>query len=83
MRDLKKSNPAATCHLQYDKLFVNHRCYVWSEGQGKVVEFSQVRASLESIATVYCLQLKLSLVVLITYKYKWKENDCIIFHYDN
>ena len=42
MRDLKKNNPAATCHLQYDKLFVNHRCYVWSEGQGKVVEFSQV-----------------------------------------
>ena len=25
MRDIKKSNPAATCHLQYDKLFVNHR----------------------------------------------------------
>ena len=25
MRELKRTNPAATCHLQYDKLFVNHR----------------------------------------------------------
>ena len=41
MRELKRTNPAATCHMQYDKLFVNHRCYVWSEQQGKVVEFSQ------------------------------------------
>ena len=45
MRDLKKTNPAATCHLQYDKLFVNHRCYVWSEAQAKVVEFSQADQS--------------------------------------
>ena len=45
MRDLKKSNPAATCHVQYDKLFVNHRCYVWSESQAKVVEFSQADQS--------------------------------------
>ena len=41
MRELKRTNPAATCHMQYDKLFVNHRCYVWSEQQGKVAEFSQ------------------------------------------
>ena len=45
MRDLKKTNPAASCHLQYDKLFVNHRCYVWSSGQGRVVEFSQADQS--------------------------------------
>ena len=45
MRDLKKSNPAATCHVQYDKLFVNHRCYVWSESQARVVEFSQADQS--------------------------------------
>ena len=45
MRELKKSNPAATCHVQYDKLFVNHRCYVWSESQARVVEFSQADQS--------------------------------------
>ena len=45
MRELKKTNPAATCHIQYDKLFVNHRCYVWSESQAKVVEFSQADQS--------------------------------------
>ena len=25
MRELKRNNPAATAHIQYDKLFVNHR----------------------------------------------------------
>ena len=45
MRELKKTNPAATCHVQYDKLFVNHRCYVWSESQARVVEFSQADQS--------------------------------------
>ena len=42
MRDVKKQNPAANVNLQYDKLFVNHRCYVWSDIQGKVVEYSPV-----------------------------------------
>ena len=43
MRDVKKQNPAANVNLQYDKLFVNHRCYVWSDIQGKVVEYSPVK----------------------------------------
>ena len=38
MREVKKQNPAANVTLQYDKLFVNHRCYVWSDMQGQVVE---------------------------------------------
>ena len=43
LRELKKNNPSAVCTLQYDKLYVNHRCYVWSEVQGRVVEFTLVR----------------------------------------
>ena len=46
MRDVKKQNPAANVNLQYDKLFVNHRCYVWSDIQGKVVEYSPVKKKL-------------------------------------
>ena len=43
LRELKKNNPSAVCSLQYDKLYVNHRCYVWSDVQGRVVEFTPVR----------------------------------------
>ena len=43
MRDVKKQNPAANILLQYDKLFVNHRCYVWSDIQARVVEYAPVR----------------------------------------
>ena len=42
LRDVKRQNPAANTVLQYDKLFVNHRCYVFSDIQGKVVEYSPV-----------------------------------------
>ena len=47
MRDVKKQNPAANILLQYDKLFVNHRCYVWSDFQGKVVEYTPVNRKLK------------------------------------
>ena len=47
MRDVKKQNPAANILLQYDKLFVNHRCYVWSDFQGKVVEYIPVNRKLK------------------------------------
>ena len=46
MRDVKKQNPAANILLQYDKLFVNHRCYVWSDFQGKVVEHTPVNRNI-------------------------------------
>ncbi len=49
LRDVKRQNPAANTVLQYDKLFVNHRCYVFSDIQGKVVEYSPV-------ATLYLFQ---------------------------
>ena len=42
-REVKKNNPSAVCQLQYDKLFVNHRCYVWSDLQGRVVPHNPVR----------------------------------------
>ena len=55
IRESKKTNPGASCHLQYDKAYLNRRwveevpprsrCYVWSEERGKVVEFSPVSSS--------------------------------------
>ena len=44
-REVKKNNPSAVCQLQYDKLFVNHRCYVWSDLQGRVVPHNPVRTT--------------------------------------
>ena len=38
LREVKRANPAAVCSLQYDKLIVNHRCYVYNAAEGKVVE---------------------------------------------
>ena len=38
LREVKKNDPAAVVSLQYDKLFVNHRCYVYNTAEGKVVE---------------------------------------------
>ena len=42
MRAVKKNNPAATCFIQYDKLFIDNKVYVFNDIQGKVVEYSQV-----------------------------------------
>ena len=42
MREVKKNCPSSVCNLQYDKLYVNHRCYVWSDVQGRVVQYSPV-----------------------------------------
>lgn len=46
MREVKKNTPSVVCQLQYDKLYVNHRCYVWSDVQGRVVPFSPVSKAL-------------------------------------
>ena len=43
MREVKKNTPSVVVNLQYDKLYVNHRCFVWSDVQGRVVPFSPVR----------------------------------------
>lgn len=40
MREVKKNCPSSVCNLQYDKLYVNHRCYVWSDVQARVVQYS-------------------------------------------
>ena len=36
MRKIKKANPDATCILQYDKLYVNNKIYVFNDLQGRV-----------------------------------------------
>ena len=37
LRKIKKLNPDATCFMQYDKLYVNNKIYVYNDLQGKVV----------------------------------------------
>ena len=36
MRKIKKSNPDATCFMQYDKLYVNNKIYVFNDLQARV-----------------------------------------------
>ena len=36
MRKIKKLNPDATCFMQYDKLYINNKIYVYNDLQGKV-----------------------------------------------
>ena len=36
MRGIKKRNPERYCMLEYDKLFVDHKVYVWNEVVGQV-----------------------------------------------
>ena len=67
-REVKKNNPSAVCQLQYDKLFVNHRCYVWSDLQGRVVPHNPVRTT--SHTYIYVFESELQTKVL---------RDCKIF----
>ena len=34
---MKTKNPEVRYHLAYDKLYVEDKCFVWSESLGKVV----------------------------------------------
>ena len=36
MREIKKRNPERYCVLEYDKLFVDHKVFVWNEVVGQV-----------------------------------------------
>ena len=36
MRKVKKLNPDATCFMQYDKLYINNKIYVFNDLQGRV-----------------------------------------------
>ena len=53
MREVKKNTPSSVCNLQYDKLYVNHRCYVWSDIQGRVVLYTPVSNDSSSLSECY------------------------------
>ena len=36
MRTWKKQNPDSYCHLQFDKLYIDNRLYVWDKESGEV-----------------------------------------------
>ena len=40
MRNIKKRNPERHCVLEYDKLFVDHKVYVFNEVLGQVRSIS-------------------------------------------
>jgi len=40
MREVKREKPTAAITLQYDKLYVDNKCYVWNDFQGRVMEFA-------------------------------------------
>ena len=40
MRNIKKRNPERHCVLEYDKLFVDHKVYVFNEVLGQVSSIS-------------------------------------------
>ena len=42
MKAVKKNNPAASCFLHYDKLYIDNRAYIFNDQQGKVMEYNQV-----------------------------------------
>ncbi|XP_023322484.1 uncharacterized protein LOC111696926 [Eurytemora carolleeae] len=42
MRQIKKKAPERVCRLEYDKLYLDHKIYVWNDIRGQVVEISEV-----------------------------------------
>ena len=40
MRKIKRSDPTAACFIQYDKLYVNNKIFVFNDLQGKVKFFT-------------------------------------------
>ena len=42
MRDVKRGNPAARVAMQYDKLYVDNKCFIWNDVQGRVTEHMAV-----------------------------------------
>ena len=37
MRQVKRQNPEKTCFLEYDKLYVDHKPYVWNEVNSNII----------------------------------------------
>ena len=38
---IKRINPEKVCYLEYDKLYVDHKIYVWNETLGQVIEHAE------------------------------------------
>ena len=38
MRQIKRVNPEKACYLEYDKLYIDSKIYIWNEGLGQVIE---------------------------------------------
>ena len=38
---IKRVNPEKVCYLEYDKLYVDHKIYVWNETLGQVIEHAE------------------------------------------
>ena len=41
MRHVKKTNPEKRCHLQYDKLFIDGKIFLYNEALGQVEEIGK------------------------------------------
>lgn len=38
---MKRTNPEKNCFLEYDKLYIDHKIFVYNEAMGQVVEQSE------------------------------------------
>jgi len=38
MRQIKRVNPEKSCYLEYDKLYIDSKIFIWNEGLGQVIE---------------------------------------------
>ena len=36
MRNIRRANPERGCFLEYDRLYVDHKCYIWNDILGQV-----------------------------------------------
>ena len=48
MRDVKRDNPAASCSLNYDTLYVDKKCWKYNAAEGRVVEHTVSVDTLDS-----------------------------------
>ena len=74
MRKIKKSNPDATCFMQYDKLYVNNKIYVFNDLQARVSKnipyFGKIEifmSSSNSLLLLYNIRSSLNLRIVEKY----------------
>ena len=41
MREVKRGDPSVVCNLQYDKLYIDSKIFVYNEVLGQVVEHTE------------------------------------------